>query len=176
MIDVFSSGSDYVGMTKPLFLLATIAFCFFVNESRAEDLMAGVGKVDITREGADAGENPLWVKAVAISRGETHAIIISVDAVAIAEIGSIKDPYLKNVRSAVQKSLGISPESIVVNASHCHGVVALDVEKRTIDAITMAWKNRVPVRAGTGSGDENRVGENRRLILKDGSQADVRHA
>ncbi|MDB4662139.1 hypothetical protein OAE61_00735 [Verrucomicrobiales bacterium] len=176
MIDVFSSGSDDVGMTKPLILLATIAFCFCVNESRAEDLMAGVGKVDITREGADAGTNPLWVKAVAISRGETHAIIVSVDAVAIAEIGSIKDPYLKNVRSAVQKSLGISPESIVVNASHCHGVVALDVEKRTIDAITMAWKNRVPVRAGTGSGDENRVGENRRLILKDGSQADVRHA
>ncbi len=153
------------------FCLAPLPECF-----AADELLAGVGKVNISREGSDAGDNPPWVKAVAISRGDKHAIIVAVDAVAIAEIGTIKDPYLANVRAAVQKSLGIDPQSIVINASHCHSVVALDVEKRTVDAITKAWNSRVPVKAGTGSGHEDRIQENRRLLLKNGKEADVRHA
>lgn len=142
----------------------------------AEELLAGVGKVDISRDGADAGENPPWVKVVVISQGNAHAVLVAVDAVAIAEIGSIRDPYLANVRAAVSDSLGVDPKSIVINASHCHSVVAPDVEQRTIDAITMAWNNRVTVKAGVGTGHEDQVQVNRRLLLKNGKEADVRHA
>ena len=39
-----------------------------------------------------------------------------------------------------------------------------------------AWKNRVPVRAGAGVGHEDRIMQNRRLILRSGKEVDVRHA
>ena len=160
----------------PLFAVAVFGLNPAVELAAADELLAGVGKVDISREGSNAGENPPWVKAVAISQGDTHVIIVAVDAVAIAEIGSIKDPYLANVREAVKDSLGIDPKSILINASHCHSQVAPDVEKRTIDAITTAWNNRVPVKAGVGTGHEDQIQVNRRLLLKSGKEADVRHA
>lgn len=142
---------------------------------RAE-LLAGVGKVDITREGNDAGDNPPFVRALVLSSGETHAVIVSIDAVAIAEIGSIRDPYLANVRASLEETLGIPPQSVLVNASHCHAVVAADVEERTVRAVTEAWNSRVPVKAGAGTGHEDGIMVNRRIRLKDGSEADERHA
>lgn len=157
-------------------LILALTFLILSTEIRSQELLAGVGKVDITRPGSDAGENPPWVKALVISKGDTHAVIVTVDAVAIAEIGSINDPYLANVREALKESPGIPAESIIINASHCHSVVANDVEQRTIDAVRAAWNNRVPVKAGVGSGHEDRVMINRRLPLKDGTTADVRHA
>ena len=48
--------------------------------------------------------------------------------------------------------------------------------QRTVQAVKEAWQNRVPVTAGTGAGHEDRIMENRRLKLKDGGEADVRHA
>lgn len=141
-------------------------------------LLAGVAKVDITREGHPAeGPNRLWVKALALSRGEEfRAVIVTVDAVAIAGIGSIRDPYLANVRGRIEKDLGIPPRALVVNASHCHGVVAGDIEDRTVRAISEAWNRRVPVEVGSGAGREDSIQENRRLRLQNGREADVRHA
>jgi len=127
----------------PLSVAAVFGMNLAVESATVDELLAGVGKVDISREGegegVDAGENPPWVKVVAISQGDTHAIIVAVDAVAIAEIGSIRDPYLANVRETVKDSLGINPKSIIINASHYYSLVAQDVEKRSIDAITTAW-------------------------------------
>ncbi len=158
------------------YFLTFIALFLLSQNTRSEELLAGVGKVDITRPGADAGDNPLWAKALVLSKGKTHAVIVTIDAVAIAEIGSIKDPYLANVRAALKKDPGIPEESIIINASHCHGVVALDVEQRTIDAVRQAWASRVPAKSGVGSGHEDRVMINRRIPLKDGRTTDVRHA
>ncbi len=143
---------------------------------QSEDLLAGVGKVDITRPGEDAGDNPPWVKALVLSKGETHSVIVTVDAVAIAEIGSIRDPYLANVRETLQAKLGVRPASVLVNASHCHAIVADDVEERTVRAVEAAWNDRVPVKTGVGTGHEDSVSINRRLRLKNGEEADVRHA
>ncbi len=157
-------------------LLAAIILCLFIVPLSADEILGGVAKVDITRPGEDAGENPLWAKALVLSKGDTHVVIVTVDAVAIAEIGSIRDPYLANVRSKLEKSIGVSPESIIVNASHCHGIVAEDVEARTIAAVTKAWESRVPVKTGVGSGSEDGISINRRLHLKNGKQSDVRHA
>lgn len=158
------------------FLAVALALFLFAAPLQSEELLAGVGKVDITRDGEDAGDNPLWAKALVLSQRETHAVLVTIDAVAIAEIGSIRDPFLANVRAALKDSLGIAPESIIVNASHCHGIVAEDVEQRTIAAVEKAWKNRVAVKAGTGTGFEDTVSINRRLHLKDGTEADVRYA
>ncbi len=142
----------------------------------AAPLLAGVAKVDITHSDHPVKENPPMVKALVLSQGGTDAVIIAIDAVAVAEIGSIHDLFLGEVRAAVQKNLGITPDSFVVNASHCHALVAPDIAARTIRAVTEAWKNRVPVRAGAGNGLEETIMENRRLKLKSGKEADVRHA
>ncbi len=143
---------------------------------RAEPLLAGVAKVEITHPDHPTKENPPFVKALVLSQGETHAVLVAVDAVAIAEIGSIRDPYFAEVRDALQQSLGIPPGAVVVNASHCHAAVAPDLAERTIRAVTEAWEGRVPVKAGAGTGHEDGIMENRRLKLKDGREADARHA
>ena len=104
------------------------------------------------------------------------AIIVTVDAVAIAEIGSIRNDFLANVRSELNRELNLNPARILINASHCHGRVCADVEQRTVRAVVEAWQNMVPVSVGAGTGYEDRIMENRRLVLKNGKEADVRHA
>ncbi len=147
-----------------------------VSSLRAEPLLAGVAKVEITHPDHPAKENPPFVKALVLSQGETHVVLVAVDAVAVAEIGSIRDPYLARVRDALQKALGIPPGAVLVNASHCHAIVAPDLAGRTIRAVREAWESRVPVKAGAGAGHEDGIMENRRLRLKDGREADARHA
>jgi hypothetical protein len=155
-----------------LFLFALLS----VSSAFSDELLAGAGRVDITRPGADAGSNPPLVKALVLSRGATNAVIITLDAVAVAEIGSIRDPYLAEVRTALTGSFGIAPESVLVNASHCHALVADDIAARTIEAVKLAWQSRVPVKAGAGVGHEDGIMENRRLKMKSGAEIDVRHA
>lgn len=132
--------------------------------------------MEITHPDHPAPENPPLVKALVLSRGSTNAVIITLDAVAVAEIGSIRDPYLAEVRAALSGSFGIAPESVLVNASHCHALVADDIAARTIEAVKLAWEGRVPVKAGAGVGHEDGIMENRRLKMKSGAEIDVRHA
>lgn len=162
-------------MTRFLPLLAIFALA--LNSAlRAEELLAGVAKVDITHPDHPAKENPPMVKALALSQGGRHAVIVAIDAVAIAEIGSIRDPFLADLRTALQKECGIVPDSLIVNASHCHAIVAPDILDRTRRAVVEAWNHRVPVKVGAGTGHEDTIMENRRLKLKSGREADVRHA
>ena len=145
-------------------------------EMTSRNLLAGVAKVVITDPEVGPANDPLYVKALALRSGAETAVIVTVDAVAIAEIGSIKNEYLSNVRSQLNRELNLDPERILINASHCHGKVCADVEERTVQAVVEAWQNMVPVNIGTGTGCEDRIMENRRLKLKNGKEADVRHA
>lgn len=159
-----------------LAVIATTAGLCSSREVLAAGLKAGAAKVDITHETAAPINDPLYVKALVLKDDKTTAVIVTVDAVAIAEIGSIRNDYLANVRAALQQELDIQPESVLINASHCHGVVCGDVEQRTVQAVKEAWQKLVPVQVGAGAGHEDRIMENRRLKLKDGREADVRHA
>jgi hypothetical protein len=149
---------------------------FWRSESQAAPLKAGVAKVDITDREAGPVNDPLFVKALVLKSDTTTAVLITVDAVAIAEIGRIKNDYLSKVRSRLNSELGIPPSGVLINASHCHGVVCADVEERTFQAVKEATRDLVPVKIGAGSGHEDRIMENRRLKLKSGREADVRHA
>ncbi len=149
---------------------------FSLNAAQAVQLSAGVAKVDITNVDAGPVNDRLWAKALVIKSDTTTAVIISVDAVAIGEIGHIKNDYLPKVRARIEKELGIKPTNVLVNASHCHGVVCADVDERTVQAVKAAAQNMVPVHVGAGRGHEDRVSENRRLKLKNGKELDVRHA
>ena len=142
----------------------------------AAPLLAGVAKIDITNVEAGPVNDPLFVKALVVKSDSTTAVIVTVDAVAIGEIGHIKNDYLPKVRTRIEKELGIKPTNMLFNASHCHGVVCSDVDERTVQAVKLAAQNLVPVHVGAGSGHENRIMENRRLKLKNGKTVDVRHA
>ncbi len=132
--------------------------------------------MDITNYDAGPVNDLLHARALVISDEETTAVIVTVDAVAIGEIGYIKNDYLGKVRSRIEGELGIRPEHVMINASHCHGVVCEDVDERTFQAVQQAAANMAPVTVGVGTGHEDRISENRRLKLKDGREIDVRHA
>ena len=138
-------------------------------------LRAGTAKADITDYAAGPVNDPSFVKALAISDGSKTAVIITVDVVAIGGIGRISNQYLPTIRAELQKH-GIDPENILVNASHCHSVVRGDTDQLTIQAVKDAVAAMVPVRIGTGRGHEDRIMENRRLNMKDGSEVDMRRA
>ena len=145
-------------------------------EAISRNLLAGVARVVITDPEAGPANDPLYVKALVLRSGDEIAVIVTVDAVAIAEIGSIRNDFLANVRSQLNRELNLDPARILINASHCHGKVCADVEQRTVRAVVEAWQNMVPVSVGAGTGCEDRIMENRRLVLKNGEEADVRHA
>lgn len=156
--------------------ITAVLFLFLFSWTNASAaLRAGVAKVDITRPTARTGD-PLYAKALALSDGKITAVVVSIDAVAIGEIGSIRNDFLPNVRARLKAELNLDPANILMNASHCHGVVSGDIENLTFQAVAAAARNMVPVKVGVGVGSENRVQENRRIVMKDGSQIDVRHA
>ncbi|MCC6681116.1 MAG: hypothetical protein IT445_09470 [Phycisphaeraceae bacterium] len=139
-------------------------------------IWAGAAKVDITNTEAGPVNDPLYVKALALRKAYTIVLVITVDAVAIGEIGHIGNDYLPLVSAQIKQELGVDPANILINASHCHGVVCSDVAQRTIRAVGEAWRKMEPVRVGVGVGYEDRITENRRLKMRDGKEADVRQA
>ena len=103
-------------------------------------------------------------------------MLITVDAVAIGEIGRIGNEFLAMVRRQLEKELGVPPSSVVINASHCHGIVRGDTGRLVVQAVKEAATHLVPVKVGAGAGHEDRISENRRLRMKDGSEVDMRRA
>lgn len=142
----------------------------------AGELLAGVGRVDITDREAGPVNDPLFAKVLVLKKDGAVAVLITLDVVAVGEIGRIGNGFLPGVRAALEKELGIPPESVLINASHCHGVPRGDTQELTVEAVKAAWASLVPVKAGAGEGREGRISENRRLKLKDGSEADMRRA
>jgi len=142
----------------------------------AARIWAGAAKADITDRQAKPVNDPLYVKALVLRADATTVVLVTVDAVAIGELGRIKNDFLANVRSELRREWNIPPSNILINASHCHGIVCAEVRERTVHAVKEAFERMVPVRVGAGAGEESRISENRRLSLRDGRQADVRHA
>jgi len=158
-----------------LFAAVTLVFATSTQTADAAALTAGVGKVDITHPEGLINDRS-YVRALVFSNGETKAAIVTLDVVAIGEIGSIKNDYLDKVRARIEQDFGIPPTHVLINASHCHSVICENVEERTYQAVKQAAESLVPVRVGVGHGYEDRVMENRRLKMKDGREIDVRHA
>ncbi len=158
----------------------TIAVLVFANVNHGfaalPELIAGAAKVDITDPNAGPANGRLHARALVLRSGETTTAIVTLDVVAIGEIGRIKNDFLPKVRAEIAKAPGIIPSNIIVNASHCHGLPCADVVERTVSAIRQATANMEPVNVGVGVGHEDRIMENRRLELRNGKVIDVRHA
>src|SRR6478672_7885243 len=132
-----------------------ICFLLFacVVTTRAE-MLAGVAKVDITDRTGPVND-PCFAKALVLKSGDTTAVLITLDAVAVGGIGRVGNGFMATVRTGLQE-LGIPPSNVVVNASHCHGIVRGDLEPLVIQAVKEAMKNFVPVKTGSGVGSESR--------------------
>ncbi len=157
-------------------LLALLVGALIVPEGHAEQLRAGAAKIDISRVEDGPLESPLFAKALVIKSDATTVVLVTLDVVSFGEIGYIPNDFIQKVRSRAQKELGLKPEHIMFNASHCHGAPSKDVEARTFQVIKQAAAKLVPVRVGVGVGREDRVMENRRMFLKNGKEIDVRQA
>ena len=162
---------------RVLLILAALSGLAAANPGVEETaLLAGVAKREITDRDAGPVHDPCFVKAMVLKKGETTVALITLDAVAIGGIGRIGDDFLEKVRAELGKDLGILPERVVVNASHCHGIVRSDTDALTVAAVKEAAANLVAVKVGVGIGQEDRISENRRLKMKDGSEVDMRRA
>ena len=139
----------------------------------AAGLRAGVARIDISDRTGPV-HDPCHARALVLESGTTRAVLVGVDAVAIGGIGRIGDDFLPTVRARLAADLGIPPEAVLVNASHCHGTVRPDVAELVVEAVKQAAAGLVPVRAAAGSIEEHRISENRRLRLVDGSEVDLR--
>jgi hypothetical protein len=162
-------------MALLIILLAGIDL-FSAGVVNAAQIYAGVAKADITDYAAGPVNDPLYVKALVLKDDVNTAVIITVDAVAIGEIGRIENGFLADVSSRLQKDLSIASSKVLINASHCHGVVRKGASELTVQAVKEACQNAVPVNIGAAVGHENRISENRRLKLKSGGETDVRRA
>ena len=83
-------------MRIPVFLISVLTVLMplvaVLNSTRAASaaqLEAGVAKIEITDRAAGAVHDPSFVKVLILKSGETVAALITVDAVAIGEIGRI---------------------------------------------------------------------------------------
>ncbi|MFN6137794.1 MAG: hypothetical protein ACK480_04715, partial [Planctomycetota bacterium] len=102
-------------------VLCLLSTLILSDVSFAQAIRAGVAKVDITKHEAGPVNDPLFAKALVIADDRKTIVLVSVDAVAIGEIGYIKNDYLPAVRKQLESDLGIPANHLVVNASHCHG-------------------------------------------------------
>lgn len=173
---VFSGIMPRFSRFRALVMVAACALAGRSSGSLAAELLAGTARTDITDYQAGPVNDPSFAKALVLSQEGKSLVLLTLDAVAVEEIGRLGKGFMATVRSALQKELGLAPESVVVNASHCHGIVRADSAQLAIQAVKEAWGRRVPVTVGTGAGHEDAISENRRLKLKDGSETDMRRA
>ena len=91
------------GVRRALCFMAwVIVGSLATDGASAAGLRAGVAKVDITNRQAGPVNDPLFVKALVVKDDATTLVMITVDAVAIGEIGYIGNDYLANVRSRIE--------------------------------------------------------------------------
>lgn len=156
-------------------LLLALGFARPAHAQNPAPLLAGAAKVEITNKSV-LHLDPLYAKALVLKNDRTTAVIITLDVVSIGHIGYIPNDFFGKVRARLKKDLNIAAESIIINASHCHARPCADVEDKTVEAVAKAVANLAPAVVGVGVGREDRISENRRLKLKSGKEADVRHA
>jgi hypothetical protein len=157
------------------YLLPAFLIALSTITPRLEALEAGTAVVDVTDRTIPVHDT-LHAKALILKEGDRTVVLLTIDAVALGELGRIKSDFLPQLRARIAKELGLAPENLLVNASHCHGVLRVDFPELCFQVIKSAHARLVPVRAGVGSAQENSISENRRIHMRDGSEVDMRRA
>ncbi|HYH03283.1 MAG TPA: neutral/alkaline non-lysosomal ceramidase N-terminal domain-containing protein [Bacillota bacterium] len=149
-------------------------------------LQVGFGKVEITpsvncemsgyvsRTGSCCGvHDPLWVRAIFLSDGETEVVIAATDLI------GLNRETIGQIRSAAAQLTGVAPQQIMICAIHTHsGPVTLEsaflgepdsgylaelIEKVAVVILT-AQQNRRPAQTFVGQSICREIGKNRRIF------------
>jgi len=172
-----------------------IAVWFFTLTTFAGDLKTGAASVKITPpsgtpmagyyydRGADGVHDELFAKAMVFEKDGARVAVISCDLIAVpAEIVS-------KVRSLVEETTGISPDRVMVSATHSHtGPVMpkkIDRYKNLNNATYVKYLSELPGliaesvrlantalvngRLSIGKGHEETISFNRRFFMTDGT-------
>ena len=126
------------------------------------------------REDVSQGiHDDLYARALVLESAEASVAVVSVDLLALPS------DFISRVRSEIEKSIGLSPVSVMIASTHTHaGPVTIttffnpdeSVDTQYMDtlakgiesAVTNAWNERFDARVGVGIGHVQGVGVNRR--------------
>jgi hypothetical protein len=155
---------------------AAAALSSLAASTLAGPLECGTAKVEITDRDAGPVNDPAFAKALVLRKDGITTVILTLDAVAVGEIGRVPANFLPKLREKLNSDFNIQPAHVLVTASHCHAIVKPDLLTLALAAVREAVSQMAPSKAGMGVAYENRISENRRFTLLDGSEADMRRA
>ena len=118
----------------------------------------------------------LEINTVVIEKDDKKVVLIAIDCEAATT------PYYDEVRDLIAKNTGIDRQAILVHGTHTHvgpcfyrWNTEVDneyysyVKKKLSDSVVYAIKDLKPARMGIGFSKAERVGFNRRYLMKDGT-------
>ena len=128
------------------------------------------------RYGEDVHDE-LLAKALVIDNGAVRIAMVTCDLIAIPEA------IANAVKARIKERCGISPECVMVNATHTHSGAGVSnllgvgedegyttwLPLKVADAVELAVKRMQPARAGFASVMEDRISFYRRWLMKDGT-------
>ena len=128
------------------------------------------------RYGEDVHDE-LLAKALVIDNGDVRIAMVTCDLIAVPEA------IANAVKARIQERCGISPECVMVNATHTHSGAGVSnllgvgedegyttwLPLKVADAVELAVKRMQPARAGFASVMEDRISFYRRWLMKDGT-------
>lgn len=128
------------------------------------------------RYGEDVHDE-LLAKALVIDNGDVRIAMVTCDLIAIPEA------IANAVKARIEERCGISPECVMVNATHTHSGAGVSnllgmgedegyttwFPLKVADAVALAVKRMQPARAGFASVMEDRISFYRRWLMKDGT-------
>ena len=128
------------------------------------------------RYGEDVHDE-LLAKALVIDNGDVRIAMVTCDLIAIPEA------VANAVKARIKERCGISPECVMVNATHTHSGAGVSnllgvgedegyttwLPLKVADAVELAVKRIQPARAGFASVMEDRISFYRRWLMKDGT-------
>lgn len=128
------------------------------------------------RYGEDVHDE-LLAKALVIDNGDVRIAMVTCDLIAVPEA------IANAVKARIEERCGISPECVMVNATHTHSGAGVSnllgmgedegyttwLPLKVADAVELAVKRMQPARAGFASVMEDRISFYRRWLMKDGT-------
>ena len=128
------------------------------------------------RYGEDVHDE-LLAKALVIDNGDVRIAMVTCDLIAVPEA------IANAVKARIEERCGISPECVMVNATHTHSGAGVSnllgmgedegyttwLPLKVADTVELAIKRMQPARAGFASVMEDRISFYRRWLMKDGT-------
>jgi len=131
------------------------------------EILAGIAKVDITDRTVPVND-PCFAKALVLKSGETTAVLITLDAVAIGGIGRIGNGFLANVRAELGHQ---SLYKVLPLAAEATPILIGTAKTETSPTQPVAWTRSYGTKkacifyTSLGAPEDMRIADVRRLLV-----------